>query len=66
MFYYGGTVCRLASPADLPSSSEPLYCILTTEEWEHWQQKPPRPAEVLTGADFKDEQGASIVLVRVH
>ena len=66
MFYYGRPVYRLPNPADLPVFSEPLYCILTAEEWTHWRQLSPRPAEALTAADFKDEQGAPIVLVRVR
>src|SRR5207245_2119870 len=36
MFYYGRPVRRLACPAELPSSSEPVYCILDNDEWREW------------------------------
>jgi 4-amino-4-deoxy-L-arabinose transferase-like glycosyltransferase len=61
MFYYGRSVLRLDSPADLPSSGEPVYCILEATELEQWSV--PRRAEVLRR--LTDEQGAPIVLVRV-
>lgn len=69
MFYYsrlrqaGDTeppVRRLRSPAELPSSGGPVYCILDEPEWQGWQ--PRRPAEVLL--HLTDEQGAPVVLVR--
>ncbi len=62
MFYYGRTVRRLPSPAQLPSSSEPLYCILDKAEWEQW--KSLRATELIQR--MKDEQGAPIVLVKVQ
>ena len=65
MFYYGRTVQRLHGPAELPSSSEPLYCILAQDEWEHWQQSSGRQAAPLTDG-LTDEQVRPIVLVRVH
>jgi 4-amino-4-deoxy-L-arabinose transferase-like glycosyltransferase len=58
MFYYGRPVVRFPSPADLPSSPEPLYGIL--QESEYLQAA--RPMEVL--AKLKDEQSDAIVLVR--
>jgi 4-amino-4-deoxy-L-arabinose transferase-like glycosyltransferase len=61
MFYYGRPVLRLAGPEDLPSPSEPMYCILEEREWREWQTE--RPVEVLR--HLTDEQGAPIVLVRV-
>jgi 4-amino-4-deoxy-L-arabinose transferase-like glycosyltransferase len=61
MFYFGRPVFRLTSPADLPSRSEPVYCILEAEEWRQWRTA--RPARVL--CRLTDEQGAPIVLVRV-
>jgi hypothetical protein len=61
MFYYGRLVCRLATPAQLPSSGEPMYCILDAVEWAQWQTT--RRAEALQ--HLTDEQGAPIVLVRV-
>lgn len=61
MFYYGRTVRRLTDPAQLPSSSEPLYCILTQSEWTHWNLA--RPAKPVL--HLRDEQGDPIVLVRV-
>jgi hypothetical protein len=61
MFYYGRPVLRLQSPAHLPSSGEPVYCILEATEWEQWQ--PRRRAEVVRR--LTDEQGAPVVLVRV-
>jgi 4-amino-4-deoxy-L-arabinose transferase-like glycosyltransferase len=64
MFYYGRTVFRLASPADLPSSGEPLYCILAQDEWERWRHDSTRAAVALTHG-MTDEQGAGMVLVRV-
>jgi 4-amino-4-deoxy-L-arabinose transferase-like glycosyltransferase len=61
MFYYGGAVRRLSGPAQLPSSSQPLYCILDESEWRSWQSA--RPAQALQ--ELTDEQGAPIVLVKV-
>jgi 4-amino-4-deoxy-L-arabinose transferase-like glycosyltransferase len=61
MFYYGRTVRRLAGPAQLPSSNQPLYCILDESEWRDWRSS--RPAEMLLR--MPDEQGDPIVLVRV-
>jgi 4-amino-4-deoxy-L-arabinose transferase-like glycosyltransferase len=62
MFYYGRPVRRLASPSELPSSPEPLYCILDEPEWRQWDSA--RTTEMLLHST--DEQGAPIVLVRVH
>jgi hypothetical protein len=69
MFYYSNLrpllaqpVRRLASPIDLPSSPEPVYCILAESEWANWGGT--RPAEVVVR--LTDEQGAPIVLVRVR
>jgi 4-amino-4-deoxy-L-arabinose transferase-like glycosyltransferase len=61
MFYYGRPVLRLASPANLPSLGEPVYCILEDKEWREWRTT--RAVEVLER--LRDEQGAPIVLVRV-
>ena len=36
MFYFGGMVVRLKSFEDLPSSPEPMYCILDYQEWRNW------------------------------
>lgn len=60
MFYYGRPVRRLTNPAELPSHSEPLYCILEAPEWEQWS--PTLAADVVLR--LKDEQGAPIVLVK--
>jgi 4-amino-4-deoxy-L-arabinose transferase-like glycosyltransferase len=65
MFYYGRPVLRLPHPGLLPSSGEPLYCILGKQEWERWRQTSDRPAVPLTGSGFADEQGDPMVLVRV-
>jgi 4-amino-4-deoxy-L-arabinose transferase-like glycosyltransferase len=69
MFYYSNLrpllaqpVRRLASPIDLPSSPEPVYCILAESEWANWGET--RPAELVVR--LTDEQGAPIVLVRVR
>lgn len=62
MFYYGRPVRRLAGPHDLPSSPEPLYCILEKDEWLQWPGL--RPAEALL--QLRDEQQAPMVLVKVH
>jgi hypothetical protein len=59
MFYYGRAVRRFASPAQLPSSGEPLYCILDKSEWEQFAGR----VDVLL--HLEDEQGDPIVLVRV-
>jgi 4-amino-4-deoxy-L-arabinose transferase-like glycosyltransferase len=60
MFYYGRPVRRLQGLEQLPSSGEPLYCILDESEW--------RREEAVGGAEvvlrLTDEQGAPIVLVR--
>jgi len=66
MFYYGRTVLRLPCPADLPSSTEPLYCILAKEEWDRWREASPRRAVQLSDDSLIDEQGARMVLVRVE
>jgi 4-amino-4-deoxy-L-arabinose transferase-like glycosyltransferase len=67
MFYYGRQrpatrpgppVVRLPRPEDLPSHSEPVYCILDKDEAEQW-----KAAEVLLR--LEDEQGAPIALVRM-
>jgi 4-amino-4-deoxy-L-arabinose transferase-like glycosyltransferase len=71
MFYYSRLrsldasappVRRLKSPAELPSSSESVYCILDEPEWRRLQGI--LPAEVLL--HLEDEQKAPIVLVRVQ
>jgi hypothetical protein len=59
MFYYGRPVKRLAKLDDLPSSREPLYCILQEAEW----RQTTRATEIL--ANLSDEQGDPIVLVRI-
>jgi hypothetical protein len=59
MFYYGRPVRRLKNPGQLPSSSEPVYCILEESEL----RLASRPAEIVSR--LRDEQGAPIVLVRV-
>jgi 4-amino-4-deoxy-L-arabinose transferase-like glycosyltransferase len=58
MFYYGRPVRRLPQPQDLPSTREPLYCMLQESEC----RQAARSLEVL--AELKDEQGDPIVLVR--
>jgi len=66
MFYYGRAVRRLRGPHELPSSAEPLYCILAKDEWERWRQSSDRAAVPLTDPSLTDEQGDPMVLVRVH
>jgi hypothetical protein len=66
MFYYGRIVRRLHGPGELPSSTEPLYCILGKDEWERWQQSGNRPAVPLTDSNLTDEQGDPMMLVRVQ
>jgi 4-amino-4-deoxy-L-arabinose transferase-like glycosyltransferase len=70
MFYYGRAhpvggdgppVQRLRNSSALPSSGEPVYCILDEPEWRHWQSA-GWTEEVLR---LPDEQGSPIVLVRV-
>lgn len=75
MFYYGRRhpvpgsrppVVRLHDRTDLPSPSEPMYCILDEAEWRQWSG-----AAAATGGraeallHLADEQGDPIVLVRV-
>jgi 4-amino-4-deoxy-L-arabinose transferase-like glycosyltransferase len=62
MFYFGGTVVRLQSFQDLPSSAEPMYCMLDAHESHELQQR--RPVEVVQ--NLHDEQGQPIVLIRVR
>jgi hypothetical protein len=62
MFYYGRPVLRLTSPAQLPASDAPIYCILTRAEWSQWSLD--RPTHVVR--HFQDEQGDACVLVRVN
>ena len=64
MFYYGRPVVRLPGPNELPSSGEPLYCILAQGEWDTCRQVSSRSAQALTEG-LRDEQGSPIVLVRV-
>jgi 4-amino-4-deoxy-L-arabinose transferase-like glycosyltransferase len=61
LFYFGRPAFRLATPAQLPSVSAPLYCILCASEWDAWDEA--RPAEVVRR--FCDEQGAPLVVIRV-
>ena len=61
MFYYGRPVQRLAAPEQLPSSGEPMYCILDASEWGRWRTSP----RVTALQHLADEQGDPIVLVRV-
>lgn len=61
MFYYGRPVERLPSPTELPTSTEPVYCILNQQEWRTWGGS--RRAELVQG--LHDEQGEPIFLVRV-
>jgi 4-amino-4-deoxy-L-arabinose transferase-like glycosyltransferase len=60
MFYYGRVVRRLSSPSCLPSSAEPLYCILDESEWRQWDAA--RRAQVVLR--LRDEQGAPVVLIK--
>jgi 4-amino-4-deoxy-L-arabinose transferase-like glycosyltransferase len=60
MFYYGRPVRRLAGPSQLPSSSVPLYCILTAKDLLGWPSA--RPKQTLL--EMADEQGDPIQLVR--
>ncbi|MBV9126275.1 MAG: hypothetical protein JO112_23240, partial [Planctomycetes bacterium] len=62
MFYYHRTVCRLPSPDQLPSSGEPLYCMLDRSEWSRWGTR----ADVESVRRLEDEQGDPMVLVKVH
>ena len=69
MFYYSRLrspdappVKRLKKPDELPSSGEPVYCILDEPEWRELQTK--RHTEALL--HLEDEQRAPIVLVRCH
>jgi 4-amino-4-deoxy-L-arabinose transferase-like glycosyltransferase len=67
MFYYGRPVARLAISADLPSSPEPVYCILGEADWGR-RHRPAsllaRDVAVLT-TGLTDEQGDRMWLVRV-
>ncbi|MFL5245801.1 MAG: ArnT family glycosyltransferase [Gemmataceae bacterium] len=59
MFYYGRPVKRLACAEDLPSSAEPLYCILASADERLWPAA--RPMNVLL--ETTDEQGDPISLI---
>jgi 4-amino-4-deoxy-L-arabinose transferase-like glycosyltransferase len=61
MFYYGRPVRRVRDVAEIPSSGEPMYCMLTAPEWRQWGAT--RPAEEV--ARMSDEQGAPMVLIRL-
>ena len=61
LFYYGRPARRLSSPEQLPASDQPLYCVLTAEEWQDWPSG--RRAEALR--HLSDSQGDPLVLVRV-
>jgi hypothetical protein len=69
MFYYGRArpqggatppVLRLPTPDELPSTGEPMFCILDEPEWQRWRAA--GRAEALVR--LSDEQGTPIVLVR--
>jgi 4-amino-4-deoxy-L-arabinose transferase-like glycosyltransferase len=62
MFYFGRPVVRLKCIADLPSSPEPVYCILNYSEWEEWRGR----CRMHVLEKLTDEQGDPIVLVRVR
>jgi 4-amino-4-deoxy-L-arabinose transferase-like glycosyltransferase len=62
MFYFGRPVRRVHDLHDLPSSGEPLFCILEKSEWETFDRS--RSAEAVLW--LTDEQGAAIVLVLCH
>jgi 4-amino-4-deoxy-L-arabinose transferase-like glycosyltransferase len=62
MFYYGRTVRRLRSMADLPVQTEPMYCILDGEEWA----KTSNDGRVQVIQNLRDEQGAPIALARIE
>jgi hypothetical protein len=70
MFYYSRChpkgendrlVRRLKGLNALPSSSEPVYCILTEREWQNWDRG--REGEVIFY--LTDQQNDPIVLLRV-
>ena len=63
MFYYGRPAQRLSSPAQLPSSHRPEYCIFDEAEWRALQAYGAFE-KIL---ELRDEQGAPIVLaIRNH
>jgi 4-amino-4-deoxy-L-arabinose transferase-like glycosyltransferase len=62
MFYYRRPVIRLAGPEELPSSAEPLYCIVTEDEWQRWPGD--RRAEAVL--HMHDEQDEPIVVIRMN
>jgi hypothetical protein len=61
MFYYGRPVRRWQSPEQLPSPTEPMYCMLAEAEWRQWHAR--GPAQPIL--HLYDEQGAPILLIRV-
>jgi 4-amino-4-deoxy-L-arabinose transferase-like glycosyltransferase len=61
MFYFGREVRRLPSVECLPSSGEPMYCILDAVEWERLRTS----RRVTLLQHLRDEQGDPIVLVRL-
>lgn len=61
MFYYGRKAIRLAGAEQLPSTTEPMYCILVESEWRQWDRR--RATEVVL--HLEDAQGDPITLVRV-
>jgi hypothetical protein len=61
LFYYGRTAQRLEHFEELPSSEEPLYCILDDSEWRHWCL----PGTATVVERMRDEQGDPMVLIRV-
>lgn len=62
LFYYGRPARRVPDVSHLLASGETAYCLLIEPEWEQWSG--PRHAEALL--HVYDEQGALIVLVKVH
>jgi len=61
-FYLDRPVLRLAGPGNLPDALAPVFCMLTEEEWRHWDHA--RPAQEVTR--LEDGQGDAIYLVAME
>ena len=60
LFYYGRPVRRLADPLLLPSTSEPVYCIVTEQEFPQLQDR----ADIVRRVT--DSQGETVLLIKTE
>jgi 4-amino-4-deoxy-L-arabinose transferase-like glycosyltransferase len=60
LFYYGRPVRRISEPLLLPAGPEPVYCIVTEQEWARWD------GDATIVRRLADSQGEPVLLVLVR